>query len=76
MCTFFTSHLTFQYRFGLYVLETVYNSDGEDAYPAYFRKASNQNFFFKEEYEKWQYAHKFERWLIGPKIGDENVSGF
>merc|ERR1712141_889202 len=59
-------------RFGLYVLETVYNSDGEDAYPAYFRKASNQNFFFKEEYEKWQYAHKFERWLIGPKIGDEN----
>ena len=28
------------------------------------------------ETQKWQYAHKFERWLIGPKIGDENVSGF
>merc|ERR1719414_1922320 len=29
-------------------------------------------FFYKEEYEKWMYAHKFERWVIGPKIGDEN----
>ena len=48
--------------------------DGGPAYPAYIRKASGQTFFFKEEYQKWIYAHKFERWLIGPKIGDENVS--
>ena len=72
-----TSELFF--RFGLYNLETVYNDpvtldDGGPAYPAYIRKASGQTFFFKEEYQKWIYAHKFERWLIGPKIGDENVS--
>ena len=57
------------YRFGLYTLETVF-----EGYPAYNRKASGQTFFYKEEYEKWQYAHKFERWLIGPTIGDESVS--
>ena len=72
--------MLFFFRFGLYNLETVYNDpvtldDGGPAYPAYIRKASGQTFFFKEEYQKWIYAHKFERWLIGPKIGDENVSG-
>ena len=64
------------YRFGLYALETLYNANQNgDAkpYPAYTRKASNQSLFYKEEYEKWMYAHKFERWVIGPKIGDENV---
>ena len=72
-------HRSSFFRFGLYNLETVYNDpvtldDGGPAYPAYIRKASGQTFFFKEEYQKWIYAHKFERWLIGPKIGDENVS--
>lgn len=62
-------------RFGLYALETLYNANQNgDAkpYPAYTRKASGQSLFYKEEYEKWMYAHKFERWVIGPKIGDEN----
>ena len=62
------------YRFGLYALETLYKpGDQEQPYPAYTRKASGQSLFYKEEYEKWMYAHKFERWVIGPKIGDENV---
>ena len=59
----------FIFRFGQYTLETVF-----EGYPAYTRKASGQTFFYKEEYEKWAYAHKFERWLIGPSIGDESVS--
>lgn len=54
-------------RFGLYSLETVF-----EGYPAYTRNASQQSLFYKEEYEKWIYAHKFERWVIGPQIGDEN----
>ena len=55
-------------RFGQYALETLY-----EGYPAFTRKASGQSIFYKEEYTKWMYAHKFERWVIGPTIGDESV---
>lgn len=52
-------------RFGLYNLETI-----SEGYPAYTRKASKQSLFYKEEYDKWIYAHKMERWVVGPTIAD------
>ena len=58
----------------MYDLETVNEPDVKSGYPAFTRKASKQSFFYKAEYTKWYYAHKFERWVIGPTIGDENVS--
>ena len=55
-------------RFGLYNLNTMY-----EGYPVYSRAASGQSMFYKKEYDKWEYAHRIERWIVGPTIGDATV---
>ena len=52
----------------MYNLNTMY-----EGYPVYSRAASGQSMFYKKEYDKWEYAHRIERWIVGPTIGDATV---
>ncbi|CAB4066063.1 unnamed protein product [Lepeophtheirus salmonis] len=53
-------------RFGVYTLHALH-----DGFPVYVRHASDQVFlYYKEEYDKWAYSHRIERWIVGPRIGD------
>lgn len=51
--------------FGIYDLDSVVENR-----PAYIRRISGQNMFYKEAYDKWEYDHKIERWIVGPKMED------
>ena len=42
--------------FGIYDLDSVVENR-----PAYIRRISGQNMFYKEAYDKWEYDHKIER---------------
>jgi hypothetical protein len=44
-----------------------------EGYPVYSRAASGQSLFYKKDYDKWEYAHRIERWIVGPSIGDATV---
>ena len=50
-------------RFGLYTLKTIY-----EGHPAYIRPVSGQAFFYKKSFDKWDYFHKLERWIIGEEV--------
>ena len=50
-------------RFGLYTLKTIY-----EGHPAYIRPVSGQAFFYKRSFDKWDYFHKLERWIIGEEV--------
>ncbi|XP_040571204.1 uncharacterized protein [Lepeophtheirus salmonis] len=52
-------------RFGVYTLHALH-----DGFPVYVRHASDQFLYYKEEYDKWAYSHRIERWIVGPRIGD------
>ena len=43
------------YRFGVFTLKTVY-----EGRPAYIHTATGQAFFYKSEFDKWDYWHKLE----------------
>ena len=45
-------------RFGVYTLTTTYQG-----YPVYSRAVSRQFLFYQREFEKWEYAHRIERWI-------------
>ena len=49
-------------------MNTIY-----EGYPVYSRAASGQSLFYKKDYDKWEYAHRIERWIVGPTIGDATV---
>ena len=53
----------------MYNLNTMF-----EGYPVYSRAASGQSLFYKKDYDKWEYAHRIERWIVGPSIGDASVS--
>ena len=55
----------FVYRFGLFTLKTVY-----EGRPAYIHTVTGQAFFYKSEFDKWDYWHKLERWIIGNELGN------
>ena len=44
--------------FGIYDLDSVVENR-----PAYIRRISGQNMFYKEAYDKWEYDHKIERYI-------------
>eukprot|EP00094_Tigriopus_californicus_P011116 TCALIF_10727-PA protein Name:"Protein of unknown function" AED:0.41 eAED:0.41 QI:0/0.33/0.4/0.4/1/1/10/143/554 len=52
-------------RLGLFTLSTLF-----EGYPVYSKKASSQHLFFKLEFDRWEYAHRIERWVVGPMIGE------
>ena len=44
-----------------------------EGYQVYSRAASGQSLFYKKDYDTWEYAHRIERWIVGPTIGDATV---
>ena len=44
-----------------------------EGYPVYTKQSTGQNLFFQKEFDRWQYAHRIRRWIVGPKVGDSLV---
>ena len=49
----------------MFTLKTVY-----EGRPAYIHTVTGQAFFYKSEFDKWDYWHKLERWIIGNELGN------
>ncbi len=56
-------------RFGVFTLASEYGH-----FPVYERSSSDQVLFYQKDYERWIYAHRMERWIVGSSVGESQVS--